>query len=133
MAISKKNKSRTYVDGKEYLWWVFDEHDQTEFDGLQIKAVCSDQTHFIKYGLQQEEDNRKVVLALKDYTKLVHLFLPPKFESSNGIITKSGINRMIKWCKQDIHQIQYALDGNNNNLTEGEKQLLLTEIQKIIN
>lgn len=132
MAISKKNKSRTYVDGKEYLWWVFDEYDQTEFDGLQFKTVCSDQTHFIKYGLQQEQDNRKVVLALKDYTKLVHLFSPPKFESSNGIITKSGINRMIKWCKQDIHKIQYALDGNNNNLTEGEKQLLLKEIQKIL-
>ncbi len=132
MAISKKNKNRTYVDGKEYLWWVFDEHDQTAFDGLQIKAVCFDQTHFIKYGLQQEEDNRKVVLALKDYTKLVHLSSSPKFESSDGIITKSGINRMIKWCKQDIHQIQYALDGNNNNLAEEEKQLLLTEIQKII-
>ena len=133
MAISKKNKSRTSVDGKEYLWWVFDEQDQTEFDGLQIKAVCSDQTHFIKYGLQQEESNRKVVLALKDYTQLVHLSSSPKFENSNGIITKSGINRMIKWCKQDVHQIQYALDGNNNNLNEGEKQLLLTAIQKIIN
>ena len=96
MAISKKNKNRTYVDGKEYLWWVFDEHDQTAFDGLQIKAICSDQTHFIKYGLQQDEYDRKVVLALKDYSKLVHLFSPPKFESNNGIITKSGINRMIR-------------------------------------
>ena len=47
MAISKKNKRSTYVDGKEYLWRVFDEYDQTEFDGIQIKAVCSDQTHFI--------------------------------------------------------------------------------------
>lgn len=133
MAISKKNKSRIYVDDKEYLWWVFDEQDQTEFDGLQIKAVCSDQTHFIKYGLQQNEDNRKVVLALKHYTKLVHLSSPPKFENEEGIITKSGINRMIKWCKQDVHQIEYALDGSNHNLTEGEKQSLLTEIQKIIN
>lgn len=133
MAISKINKSRTYVDDKEYLWWVFDEHDQTEFDGIQVKAVCSDQTHFIKYGLQQEKDNITVVLALKDYTKLVHLSSPLKFESNNGIITKSGINRMIKWCKQDIHQIQYAKDGNNNNLTEREKRLLLTEIQRVIN
>lgn len=132
MAISKKNKSKTYVDGKEYLWWIFDEYDQTEFDGVQIKAVCIDSTHFIKYGLQQEEDNRKVVLALKNYTKLVHLSSPPKFENEEGIITKSGINRMIKWCKQDVHQIQYALDGVNNDLTEDEKQSLLTEIQQII-
>ena len=83
--------------------------------------------------MEQNEDHRKVVLALKHYTKLVHLSSPPKFESNNGIITKSGINKMIKWCKQDIHQIQYALDGNNNKLTEEEKQLLLKVIQKIIN
>ncbi len=133
MAISKKNKRRTYVDGKEYLWWIFDEYDQTEFDGKQIKVVCSDQTHFIKYGLEQNEDHRKVVLALKHYTKLVHLSSPPKFENEERIITKSGINRMIKWCKQNVHQIQYALDGNNNNLTERENQSLLTELQKIIN
>ncbi|WP_175623067.1 hypothetical protein [Chryseobacterium schmidteae] len=133
MAISKKNKSRTFVDGKEYLWWVFDEYDQTEFDGIQIKAVCSDQTHFIKYGLQQKEYHGKLVLALKDYTKLVHLSSPPRFENNEGIITKIGINRMIKWCKQDEHQIQYALDGNKNDLTEVEQQFLLKELQKIIN
>ena len=132
MTISKKNKNRTNVDGKEYLWWVFDEYDQTAFDGLQIKAVCADQTHFIKYGLQQEGDNRKVVLVLKDYSKSVLLSSSPKFENSDGIITKSGINRLIKWCKQDAHKIRYAVDGNNNNLTEAEKQLLLREIQKIM-
>ncbi|MFP7658082.1 hypothetical protein [Chryseobacterium proteolyticum] len=132
MAISKKNKSKVSVDGKEYLWWVFDEYDQTEFDGIQIKAVSSDQTHFIKYGLQQSLNNSKLVLALKNYTKLVHLSLPPKFENNEGVITKTGINRMIKWCKKDVHHIEYALDGSRNDLTEAEKQLLLKELQKII-
>ncbi|WP_419870361.1 hypothetical protein [Chryseobacterium sp. CT-SW4] len=132
MAISKKNKSRISVDGKEYIWWVFTEYDQTEFDGIQVKAVCVDQTHFIKYGLQQKENNSKVVLALKNYNKLVHLSSPPKFENDEGIITKIGINRMIKWCKQNVHEIQYALDRNKNDLTEPEKQLLLKDLQKII-
>lgn len=132
MAISKKNKSKVTVDGKEYLWWVFDEYDQTTFDGIQIKAVCSDQTHFIKYGLQQEEDDRKLALILKDYTKLVHLSSPPKFEDNKGIITKSGIIWMIEWCKQDIHEVQYALDGNEKDFNEAEKQLILKEIHKKI-
>jgi hypothetical protein len=132
MAISKKNKNRVNVDGKEYLWWVFDEFDQTEFYGIQIKAVCSDQTHFLKYGLQQPEDNRKVVLALRNYTKLVHLSFPPKFENEDGIITKSGISRLIKWSKSGDHQIQYALDGNTNELTIEQKQSLLKDLQKII-
>lgn len=133
MAISKKNKNRVNFNGKEYLWWVFDEHDQTEFDGVQIKIVCSNQTHFLKYGLQQRETNRKVVLALRDYTKLVHLSAPPKFENEDGIITKSGIIRLIKWCKNETHQIEYALDGKKNDLTYGEKELLLEELQEKIN
>lgn len=133
MAISKKNKNRALVDGKEYLWWVFNEVDQTAFDGIQIKAVCADQTHFYKYGLQQEEKDRKLVLALNNYAKLVHLSSPPIFENEEGIITKSGIVRMIKWSKKEDHQIQYALDGMNNNLTNEEQKALLSELQEIIN
>ncbi|BDD10829.1 hypothetical protein FUAX_32610 [Fulvitalea axinellae] len=130
MAISKKNKSRIRINDNEYLWWVFEEQDQTEFDGFQVKVVCSNQTHFLKYGLQQPESNRKVVLALRDYTKLVHLSSPPKFENGNGIITKSGIYRMLKWCKNNDRQIQYALHGHNNDLAKKEKLLLLKELQK---
>ncbi|NOQ72471.1 MAG: hypothetical protein GQ574_10745 [Crocinitomix sp.] len=133
MAISKKNKNRVTINGIEYLWWVFDEYDQTEFDGIQIKVVCSDQTHFFKYGLQERESNRKVVLALRDYAKLVHLSSPPKFENEDGIITKSGIIRLIKWCKNEGHQIQYALDGKNNGLTNEQQEALLEELQKRIN
>lgn len=131
MTISKKNKSKAIVDGKEYLWWVFDETDQTTFDGIQIKVVSSDQTHFFKYGLQQSDIDRSVVLALRNYTKLVHLS-SPKFENEEGIITKSGIERLIKWCKNKEHQILYALDGKNNNLNANEKNALLAEIQNRI-
>ena len=136
MAISRKNKYRVLVDGKEYLWWLFDETDQTEFDGIQIKAVCSDQTHFFKYGLQQLETDRKLVLALNNYAKLVHLASPPKFENDEGIITRSGIVRMIKWSKREDHKIQYAVDfinnKMNNNLNIDEQKSLLIELQEKI-
>ncbi|WP_095069910.1 hypothetical protein [Tenacibaculum jejuense] len=132
MAISKKNKNKVFVGDKEYLWWVLDEIDQTEFDGIQIKAVCSDQSHFFKYGLQQQETNRKLVLALNNYTKLIHLSNPPKFENEEGIITKSGIIRMIKWFKNEDHTIQYAVDRMDYDLTIKEKKLLLSELQKKI-
>jgi hypothetical protein len=130
MSISSKNKRRVSVGNKEYLWWVFDEYDQTEFDGIQVKAVCSDQTHFIKYGLQQEPDDRKLVLAWENYNRLVHLSSPPVFEDNEGIISTAGIKEMIRWCKKERHQIQYSCDGNKNDLTETEQQLLLKEIQE---
>ncbi len=131
MAISKKNKNRALVDGKEYFWWVFNEIDQTEFDGIQIKAVCSDQTHFFKYGLQQGK-NRKLVLALNNCTKLVHLQFAPKFENDDGIITRSGIVKMVRWSRQKEYKIHYALDNMNNNLTLEQQRLLLNELQSLV-
>ncbi|WP_299888024.1 hypothetical protein [uncultured Lacinutrix sp.] len=132
MTISKKRKKRVNVEGKEYLWWVFDETDQTEFDGIQIKAVSSDQSMFLKYGLQQIENNRKIVISLRDNIKLVHIFSPTKFENKDGIITKSGVVRLINWCKRENHIIQYALDGMNNNLDEESQKLILKELQSIL-
>ncbi|MCF2221439.1 hypothetical protein H9Q08_19425 [Chryseobacterium sp. PS-8] len=82
--------------------------------------------------MQQKDEDRRLVIALKNYAKLIHLSSPPKFENDQGIITKSGINRMIKWCKQDRHLIQYARDRNNFNLDDEEKQVLVTEIIKMI-
>ena len=97
MAISKKNKNCTIIDGKQYFWWVFNEVDQTKFDGFQVKIVSADQSHFIKYGLQQKDENRKVVFALRDYKHSVTL-TAPKFENKDGIITRSGIVKIVKWC-----------------------------------
>lgn len=130
MAISKKNKRKVIVDGKEYFWWVFDEYDQTTFDGIQVKIVSADQTHFFKYGLQQAEKKRRVVLALKNYTKSVHLSCP-KFENEERIITNSGINRLIQWCKNVKDGTQYVLISKYKKMTESEKKDLLKELQEV--
>lgn len=83
--------------------------------------------------MQQQETDRKLVIALNNYSKLVHLSSPPRFENDEGIITKSGIIRMIKWCKSGDHQIQYALDEMNNDLTTEQKKSLLNELLERIN
>lgn len=128
MAINKRNKNRVLVNEIEYLWWVFDEYDQTEFDGIQVKVVCSNQVFFFKYGLEQADNKRYIVLALNDYVKLVHLSCP-KFENQEGIITKSGIIKLIEWCKKEKQEIIYALDGHNNKLSNNEKYSLLKDLQ----
>ena len=117
----------------EFLWWVFDEYDQTEFNGLQLKIVCSDQSFFIKYGLQQFDDKRRLVIALRDYKKLVHLSSPPKFEDTKGVITNFGIKQLLNWCKKSNHNIEYSLDNGNNQLNKEQQNNLLTELQSKIN
>jgi hypothetical protein len=128
MTINKRNKNRVLVNEIEYLWWVFDEYDQTEFDGIQVKVVCSNQVFFFKYGLEQADNKRYIVLALNNYVKLVHLSCP-KFENQEGVIIKSEIIKLIEWCKKEKQEIIYALDGHNNKLSNNEKYSILKDLQ----
>lgn len=79
MAISKKGKRKITIDSKEYFWWIFNEYDQTEFDGIQIKIVDENQSGYLKYGLEQNNDERYLVFALRENEYKVHTYCP-KFE-----------------------------------------------------
>ncbi len=96
MAISKKGKRKITIDSKGYFWWIFDEYDQTEFDGIQIKIVTENQSGYLKYGLEQNNDERYLVFALREDEYYLHTYCP-KFENDAGIITPSGIEKLIKW------------------------------------
>ena len=96
MAISKKGKRRITIESKTYFWWIFDEYDQTEFDGIQIKIVAKNQSGYFKYGLEQNDNERYLVFALRENQYKIHTYCP-KFENDSGIITPSGIEKLIKW------------------------------------
>ena len=106
MAISRKGKRKIIIADRPFLWWVFDEFDQTEFDGIQVKIVAEDQSLYLKYGLQQQDNSRYVVLALKNHTAKIHL-LCPKFEDGDGIISSSGIKRLVAWSKIGPSEINH--------------------------
>ncbi len=131
MAVSKKNKNRANVGNKEYLWWVYDETDQTAFDGVQVKIVCSDQSHTLHYGLQQFDVDRAVILSLKVGVKWIVLACP-KIENTDGIITRSGIVRLVNWCKNKEHNIFNGFARKENIFEAEQKQVLLEEIQPIL-
>jgi hypothetical protein len=96
MAISKKGKRKIIVDFKTYFWWVFYEYDQTTFDGNQIKIIAKNQIFSILYGLDQNTEKRFVALEL--YRDKGRIYLEyPKFENDSGIITPSGISKLIQW------------------------------------
>ena len=96
MAISEKGKRKVQIGSRLFLWWVFDEVDQTEFDGVQVKIIAKDQSIFIKYGLQQSDEERSVVLSFSNDLGRVHMNCP-KFESNEGVISSSGIKKLIAW------------------------------------
>lgn len=137
MAVSKKGKRRIVVNAKPYLWWVFEEQDQTEFDGTQIKIVAENQSLYFKYGLQQDAEKRYLVLALHHEAGKIHL-LCPKFENESGIISPSGISELIKWSslrpsENDIRIVTHAWNSKNGILNEQQAKLIYNEILEEIN
>lgn len=113
MAVNTKGKRKITVNSKKYLWWVFNEVDQTEFDGNQIKIVAENQVGYFKYGLEQNLKERCVAISLKNEKLKIHIQCP-KFEDANGIIKPSGIERLIKWClEKPINKNRIFTHGYN--------------------
>ena len=126
MSISPRNKRRITVSNRLYFWWVFNEVDQTAFDGNQIKLVAEDQSHYIKYGLEQSNSDRNAVISLRNEVALIAIACP-KFEDDNGIITPGGIRKLIEWCttrqdEQNLRVITHAYaSGYTYPLTEEQR------------
>ena len=105
MAISKKGKRKITVNNKIFLWWVYNEQDQIEFDGNQIKLISEDQTVYLKYGLDQIINNdRYIVVALDQNKYKVHIYCP-KFEDENGIIKPSGMCGSRYWSHVGVTNV----------------------------
>lgn len=60
MTRSKSNKRMVVVDGTPYFWRAFEEYDQSHFDGLQVAIMAEDGPPYLKYGLHQPPESRRL-------------------------------------------------------------------------
>lgn len=137
MAIGKEGKRRIAVGTRKYLWWIFDEVDQTEFDGIQIKIIAEDQSHYIKYGLRQTAENRFLVLSLARSSDKVQLYCP-KFENDSGILSPGRIAEIILWCGEsptgkNVRLIRHAYSGKHGVLNELQTHELYSALRALLN
>lgn len=129
MGITKKGKRKIVIDGRTYFWWGYNEQDQTAFDGAQIKLVAEDQSHMISYGLEQYDGERFVMIDLRHERGGICLNCP-KFENTDGIITPSGIRKLVEWCKtkpgdSNIRTFPYSSETiDQNQLLPVYKEIL---------
>ncbi|MCA5005249.1 hypothetical protein [Sphingobacterium bovistauri] len=122
MAINSKGKRKLLLDNQKYYWYVLDEWGRTEFDGVQIRIIPSNQSFQISYGINQIENRRFLSIHLqKDGAHL--RFYCPKFENENNIMTNHGIKNILLWCRNTIenksHQIVpnlYPTSKNENSI-----------------
>ncbi len=138
MAISKKGKRKISVNSRQYLWWVYDEYSQADFNGNQIEIVAVNQAGYFKYGLEQEAEKRYVVITLRHQAYKVHVKCP-QFEDDNGIIKPSGIARLIKWCfmesTDDNQELVHAYSAQTGIIPEADRlktlKIILDQLQNV--
>ncbi len=118
MGISKKSKRVVTSGSKKYFWWIFDEWDQSAFDGIQVKIVPESQEFYIKYGIQQNDEERFVVISLRENKSKIHLYCP-KFENNDQILSNSGVKNIISWCKKALSKNDAALVRHAYKSREG--------------
>ena|SRR6218665_755195 len=134
MGINKKGKRKIVVDAKTYIWWAYNEYDQTTFDGNQVMIVTNNQVVCLKYGLEQDDYKRIMSLSFRNGGGVN--IKCPKFENDSGIITPSGISELIKWAilKPDDNITRKITYGHHNViLNELEANLLYLKILDAIN
>jgi hypothetical protein len=95
MAISEKGKRRITVNERVYLWHVFDEYDQSYFDGVQVTVSTTDRELFIRYGLQQPDARRSAVISRGRAGPVRRPC--PRFEGEDGVLTPQGVRALIEW------------------------------------
>lgn len=101
MAINSKGKRKLILNNQKYYWYVLEDWGRTEFDGVQIRIIPSNQSFTISFGINQVEENRFLSIHLQKDGSHLRLYCP-KFENENDIITNHGIKNIILWCKNTI-------------------------------
>ena len=96
MAISAKGKRRISVDGRVYLWRVFNEYDQSWFDCVQVTVAAMDQELFLHYGMEQPEERRTAMVTRGRPERSARIPCP-RFEGEDGLLTPRGVRQLIEW------------------------------------
>ncbi|MBQ0152796.1 MAG: hypothetical protein KBS61_07885, partial [Chryseobacterium sp.] len=65
MAINSKGKRKLILNNQKYYWYVLEDWGRTEFDGVQIRIIPSNQSFRISFGINQVEENRFLSIHLQ--------------------------------------------------------------------
>lgn len=101
MAISAKGKRRISVNGRAYLWHIFDEYDQGAFDGVQIMVAAVDKALFLRYGLHQPDTSRTALILPGPGAPTMRAACP-RFEGEDQVMTPRGVCKLIDWAFAEL-------------------------------
>lgn len=111
MAINSSRKRKVTLNNQKYFWFILDKWGQTEFDGIQLRIIPSNQSFYLSYGIGQAEEKRFLSLRFQKNGTHLRLYCP-KFENENDIVTNLNIKHIILWCRNTIENKTYQIVPN---------------------
>ena len=130
MGVATKNRRKIDVDGRRYLWYVADDHDDfppTVAEGEQLLAlnILSDDKRFIaRFHLGQgQSEGRHITIIGREFAGIDspgtwRRFLCPNWCVQRAI-TPIDVRAVIEWCN-DTHAKRFMVDYTGA-LMEGQE------------
>jgi hypothetical protein len=101
MALAKKYRRRIEVDGRSYLWWVYED---LEACGATVLRVASEDGAFhVEQGLDQAEDLRHMHVLGSEFPGLQYSdgslsrLRCPRFHAA-AAVKPADVRKLIAWC-----------------------------------
>ena len=113
MAIARKNRRLIEIQGREFLWWVYEELE--EAGAMTLAVASADKQFLVRYALHQPYESRYLRVLGREFPGL-----PERRPSwarvrcpsltSGEAVKPSDVRRLIEWClysTRDVTQVDW--------------------------
>jgi hypothetical protein len=95
MSVSSKRRRRLFVDGRLFLWWVFE--DLEDFGRVVLAVITPTKDFHVRYVLSQTDETRHVL----NLVGRARRFRSPKFGSGDRC-APGDVRALIRWCNTEM-------------------------------
>jgi hypothetical protein len=101
MAIARKDRRTIDVEGREFLWWVYEELEEAA--AMTLAVASADKRFLVRYPLDQPDDSRHLIVLGREFPGLPNdrgswaRVRCPQWTSGKAV-KPSVVRRLIEWC-----------------------------------
>lgn len=109
MAIARKSRRSIEVEGREFLWWVYEELE--ELAALTLAVASVDKSFLVRYPLHQSANTRYLSVIGREFPGLPKeranwsRVRCPALISEEAAVRPSDVRRLIEWCLHSEHEL----------------------------
>jgi hypothetical protein len=113
-AISRNTRRRLQLEGREFLWWLYEEWEEP--GPVTLAVASSDKRFLVRYQINQPDELRFLTVMGREFAGLpdprggwTRVRCPPLI--TRAAVKPSDVRRLLEWCfgpKDDCVQIDWS-------------------------